>query len=206
MPLVRKPTSPSKAPRPSPAEVSSGLGSADPDERWAAARAAADLPGAAAALAAALPRETDPRVREAMFTSFARIGTREDITLILPMLHSNDAALRMGALDTLRSSVSLAREALPHLVSDPDPDVRILSCELTRCLSSEEATRTLCALLTHEREVNVCAAAIDVLAEAGSPEALPTLAQCAQRFSKVPFLSFATQVATDRILAAGTRG
>lgn len=206
MPLVRKPASRATAPSPTSAELSAGLRSADPDERWAAARAAAELPDSAAALAAALPRETDPRVREAMFTSLARIGTREDITPILPMLRSNDAALRMGALDALRSSVTLAREALPHLVSDPDSDVRILSCELARCLPSEDASRTLCALLVHEREVNVCAAAIEVLAEVGNPAALPTLAQCAQRFSQVPFLGFAIQAATDRITAAGIRG
>lgn len=170
------------------------------------ARAAADLPDSAAALAAALPRESDPRVREAMFTSLARIGTRGNITLILPMLRSDDAALRMGALDALCSSMAIARESLPHLVSDPDPDVRILSCELARCLPSPEASRTLCALLAHEREANVCAAAIDVLAEVGNSEALPTLARCAQRFSQVPFLSFAAKVATDRILAADSRG
>ncbi|MGH8289152.1 MAG: HEAT repeat domain-containing protein [Steroidobacteraceae bacterium] len=206
MPLVRKPPSPSSAQSPSPAEVSAGLDSANPDERWAAARAAAELPDSAAALAAALPQETDPRVREAMFTSLARIGTRDNITLILPMLRSNDAALRMGALDALRSSATAAREALPQLLSDADSDVRILSCELARCLPSEEASQILCALLAHEPEVNVCAAAIEVLAEVGNPEALPTLAQCAQRFLQVPFLSFAIKLATERITAAGIRG
>ena len=40
----------------------------------------------------------------------------------------------------------------------------------------------LCALLSSETEANVCAAAIDVLAEVGGPEALPVLAACAERF------------------------
>ncbi|MGH8295409.1 MAG: HEAT repeat domain-containing protein [Steroidobacteraceae bacterium] len=206
MPLVRKPTSPARAKSPSPAQVSAGLASANPHERWAAARAAGALPASAAAVAAALPQETDPRIREAMFTSLARIATRDSITLIVPMLRSNDAALRMGALDALRSSETVAREALPQLVGDPDSDVRILSCELARCLPGEEASRTLCTLLAHEPEVNVCAAAIEVLAEAGNPEALPALAQCAQRFSQVPFLSFAIHLARERIEAEGIRG
>jgi HEAT repeat protein len=181
------------------------LGSADPEERWSAARTAAELPESAGALAAALPRETDPRVREAMFTSLARIGTRDSVAGLLPMLRCDDAALRTGALDVLRSSVIATHELLPQLLSDPDVDVRILSCELARGLASEEATRSLCALLTRETEINVCAAAVEVLAEVGDEAALPVLEQCAQRFAQVPFLTFAIRLATDRITAAGSR-
>ena len=183
-----------------------GFGSTDPEVRWAAARAAAALPDCAAALAAALPQETDSRVREAMFTSLARIGTRDSVAGMLPMLRSDDAALRTGALDVLRSSVIATHELLPQLLNDPDVDVRILSCELARSLPSEDATRSLCALLAREAEINVCAAAIEVLAEVGNGAALPTLEQCAQRFSEVPFLTFAIRLATDRITALGTRG
>ncbi len=105
--------------KPSAAEVLTGLGSENPEERWAAARAAAGLPDAAAALAAALPQESDGRVREAMFTSLARIGTRDSIAGMLPMLRSDDAALRTGALDALRSSVIARHELLPQLLNDP---------------------------------------------------------------------------------------
>jgi HEAT repeat protein len=188
--------------------VLTGLGSANPEERWTAARLAAERPESAAALAATLPRETDPRVREAMFTSLAslaRIGTPESIAGMLPMLRSDDAALRTGALDALRSSVIATHELLPQLLSDSDVDVRILSCELARSLTSEEASQSLCALLARETEINVCAAAIEVLAEVGTDAALPVLARCAQRFSQVPFLTFAIKLATDRIAAAGNR-
>lgn len=206
MPLVRKPPQPQGQSKASGAEVLTGLGSESPEERWAAARAAAELPDAAAALAAALPQETDGRVREAMFTSLARIGTRDSIAGMVPMLRSDDAALRTGALDALRSSVIAAHELLPHLLNDPDVDVRTLSCELARSLPSEEASLSLCALLARETEINVCAAAIEVLAEVGNYTALPVLAQCAQRFAQVPFLTFAIKLATDRITAAGARG
>jgi HEAT repeat protein len=186
--------------------VLTGLGSANPEDRWAAARAAAELPDSAAALAAALPHESDFRIREAMFTSLARIGTRDSVAGMLPLLRSNDAALRSGALDALGSSLIATHELLPQLLSDPDVDVRILSCELARNLSSEEASRILCALLAGEAEVNVCAAAVEVLAEVGNQTALPALAQCARRFPQIPFLTFAIKLATDRITAAGSRG
>lgn len=206
MPLVRKPTQPPGHSQPSSAAVLAGLGCVNAEERWAAARAAAALPDSAPALAAALPRETDSRVREAMLTALVRIGTRDSIALLLPMLRSDDSALRTGALDALRSAPVAAHEFLPQLLSDPDADVRILSCELARNLPGEEASRSLCALLAHEREVNVCAAAIDVLAEVGDQAALPALAGCAQRFPRVPYLGFAIKLATDRIRAAGNGG
>lgn len=206
MPLIRRPAqSPGQA-RPTLASVVSGLGSAAPDARWAAARAAAEIPESAAALAAALSTEGDSHIREAMFTSLARIGTRESVAAIAPMLRSSDAALRTGALDALRTSVIATHELLPQLLKDPDVDVRVLSCELARSLPSEEATPPLCALLAEERDVNVCAAAIEVLAEVGNHTALSALAHCGQRFPQVPFLSFAIKAATDRITAAGNRG
>lgn len=206
MPLVRKPAHLEGHPKPGPAEVLAGLISTDPEERWAAARAAATHPDTAAALAAALPQESDARIREAMFTSLVRIGTRDSIVMVLPLLRSNDSALRTGALDALRSSPVATRELLSELLHDPEVDVRILSCELARNLPSEAASRSLCAVLEREPEVNVCAAAIEVLAEVGDQSALPALAQCAQRFAHVPFLVFAIRAATDRITTAGNRG
>jgi HEAT repeat protein len=205
MPLVRKPKS---APSFAAADESgalTALASANPEERWAAARAAAEVAGSAGALARALRTENDPRVREAMFTSLARIGTPESGSQLLPLLRSDDAQLRTGALDALRMMAGALQEMLPQLLKDPDPDVRILSSVLARSLPGDEATTLLCVLLAAEQQINVCAAAIEVLAEVGTPAALPVLAECAQRFRNAPFLGFAITTATDRINAQSTR-
>jgi len=199
MPLVRKPTGQPPAPVADASSVFANLVSGGTDERWAAARAAADLPGAVMALAAALRNESDSRVRETMFTSLARIGTSESADLLISYLRSDSSNLRAGALDALRIMVGGMRELLPRLLGDRDVDMRILSCELARGLPGPEATTVLCTLLSDETEVNVCAAAIDVLAEVGGPAALPVLAACAQRFRDAPFLGFAIQTAADRI-------
>ena len=47
-----------------------------------------------------------------------------------------------------------------------------------------------------------CAAAIDVLTEVGTPEALPALEKCAVRFAATPFLPFAISMAITRISGA----
>jgi HEAT repeat protein len=205
MPFVRKPPAAAAAPEPGAAEVLRALCSANPAERWTAARAAAAVVGGAAALAAALRAETESHVRAALFTSLARIGTPESTAELLSLLRSDQSDLRTGALDALRTAGAKSREFLPPLLQDPDPDVRTLSCELARALPAEEASPMLCALLTDEQDENVCAAAIDVLAEVGSPAACAVLARCAARFPHSPFLGFAVKIATDRITSASER-
>jgi HEAT repeat protein len=191
-------------PTPPHIDALGGLASADAQERWAAARAAPDVAGGVDALTAALRSEADGRVREAILTSLARIKSSEGIAAVLALLRSDDASLRVGALDTLRAMGSALREHLPRLLADADGDVRLLSCEITRSLPGAEATRLLCDLLAREQEINVCGAAIEVLAEVGQPEALPVLARCATRFADTQFLAFAIKIATERILAQST--
>jgi HEAT repeat protein len=169
------------------------------DQRWAAVRAAAARPGGVALLAAALPQERDPLVREAIFTGLARIATAESAAAVVPFIRSEDASLRAGALDALRAMPEASRPHVARLLADPDADVRLLSCELVRGLPDGEANRLLCDLLERETEKNVAAAAVEVLAEIGGAGALPILARCAERFAGDPFLAFSVKVATDRI-------
>jgi HEAT repeat protein len=197
MPIVRK----TGGAPPAAATVNGvveGLSSPSEEVRWTAARAAAGMARCAAPLSAALRVEPVARVREAMFTSLAGMG-HAGAAGVLPLLRSDDANLRTGALDALKILIRSAPDVLPPLLEDADADVRILSCELARMLPGDEATRLLCRLLRDEQQPNVCAAAVDVLAEVGQSEALPVLAACAARFHDAPFLAFAIQVATDRI-------
>ena len=62
---------------------------------------------------------------------------------------------------------------MASLLDDSDSDVRILATELARNMPAADATHVLCTLLEHEQHPNVCAAAIDVLAEVGTRDALP---------------------------------
>jgi HEAT repeat protein len=197
VPLIRKPI------RHTPAALPElkGLESNSADERWAAARAAPEVPGSSVALVTALRKEPDSRVREAMFTALARIGSPEGVAQLVSLLRSDTASLRTGALGALRTLTRNNHDFLPELLQDSDKDVRILSCELARGLAAEEASVLLGDLLRSEREINVCAAAVDVLSEVGGPTALPALAECARRFANAPFLVFAIQVATERISA-----
>ena len=201
MPLIRRGSSPDAAPvsRPDLDAAGAALRAGSPQDRWAAARALATIPGAASVLGRALAAEDDEGVREAIFTSLARIGGDEGLEAVLPYLRGDDANLRTGALDALRLMRGAAIGRLEALLHDADVDVRILACDLARDVAPAEASTLLSAVIETDLEINVCAAAVDVLAEVGSPEVLPALARCAARFADQPFLAFAVRVASDRI-------
>jgi HEAT repeat protein len=196
MPLIR--SAPAKSVADGPNDVLAGLKSASTDERWGAAHAAG-APAVIPALAEALARENDARVREAIFTAFARIATPESALAVIPYLRADDAGIRTGALDALRSMPRAAEASVPQLLTDDDPDVRLLSCELARAMNNGEAARLLSELVERETEANVCAAAVDVLAEIADENALPALSRCAARFPSDPFLGFAVKIAVSRL-------
>jgi HEAT repeat protein len=199
MPLIKRGSSKSPAPSLDPSTLATALSGGSIDERWAAARAAAELPNGLLLLGNALSRETHPRVREAIFTSIARTRTPESAAAVLPYLRSDDASLRAGALDALRAMPGATAHHLPSLLSDEDVDVRVLACELVRNQPAGEASRLLRSVLATESQPNVCGAAVEVLAEIGGPDLLPDLAECALRFPHDPFLAFAIQVARERL-------
>ena len=207
MPLIRK-DPPSAAPAGAPDDALRALATGTTDARFAAARSLSGRPEAVASLGQALAAEQDDRVREAILTALSRVGSAESAQVIMPLIRSDDASVRTAALDALRLMPDAVAEHLAGLLADGDADVRLLACELARHLPGPLATRLICDLLDHEAEPNVCAAALDVLAEAGGPEALPVLTRCQDRFADIPFLSFAIRVAADRIRAkpSGDRG
>jgi HEAT repeats len=204
MPLLRR-GKPDQAP-PQPAEpldvLAAELRHPDPERRWSAARRLGDRPGAAGHLAAALPGETEPRVVEAIFTSLARRGGAESAAHLFPLLRSDDAALRNGAIEALQTMPAVLARHIEELLGDPDSDVRIFAAELTRKMPAAPATASLCRLLDREAHPNVCAAAIDVLAEIGSRDAIAHLERCRDRFAGQPFLAFAIASAIETLSRA----
>ncbi len=199
MPLIKRPASEPEPPALDGRKIAGALLEGSDDERWTAARDASEIPDGTALLSGALSQESVPRVREAIFTALAKIGTAASAAVILPHLRSDDAARRTGALDALRAMPTAASAHLPRLLSDDDVDVRLLACEIARNLPVEEASRALGSLIERETDTNVCAAAVEVLAETGNAAVLPALTICAAHFPDDPFLGFAVTLASKRI-------
>jgi hypothetical protein len=204
MPLIKR-DNPSPTGAQAPRDVGSllaDLNSPDVEVRWRAARGIAPDPKFVAPLTKALEGETVPRVREAILTKLMRIGDQASVRALLPYLRAQDASVRNAAIDALRAMPDATLPFITSLLSDADSDVRILAAELVRDMPAAKATSLLVALLDRETHPNVCVAAVEVLTELGTPDALPVLRACAERFADTPFLPFAISHAITRISRA----
>jgi len=134
-----------------------------------------------------------------MFTSLALLGTPPAIEVAIRYLRSDDAHVRTEALDALRAMKAAPGPYLSALLGDADGDVRILACEIARSLPGREASALLAGLVERESDANVCAAAVEVLAEIGTADTIPSLEACEARFQSTPFLVFSIRTAADRI-------
>jgi|tagenome__1003787_1003787.scaffolds.fasta_scaffold20620926_1 hypothetical protein len=177
MPLIRRdPPAPAGDAPPSPGD----LKSRDPDARRRAVRSLSHDRQAVPVLMAALKGESDPAVLEAIFSALEAIP--EAASPLASLLRSDDARLRNGAVEALQAMPDAITPLLPSLLTDRDTDVRTLSIEVARCLPAGEMVSLMCGLLDRESDPNVCTAAVEILAEAGTAEAVPALRRLAERF------------------------
>lgn len=174
------------------------LEDADASSRRDAAHALghAAVPGAEAALARRLQAEADAGVREAILTALARIATPDAAAALIPFLDREDAALRNAALESLQQMpAEVAAPALLPLLGHADADLRIFAVQGLGSLAHSGRADWLAGVMERDTDVNVCLAAVEALAEAGSPEALSSLETLARRFPDDAFVAFAVDAA-----------
>lgn len=176
------------------------LNSDDPELRRHAARDLSQHSTPAAhALCQRLEVETDKAMREAIAISLTRIGGDAVVKGLLPLLRSDDAALRNGVIDILKE---LAADVAPHmeaLLDDPNPDVRIFVVNVLEALRHPKVEDWLIAVICMDPHVNVVASALDLLGEVGTEAALTSLSDVRKRFPHEPFIGFAVDNAVKRI-------
>jgi HEAT repeat protein len=174
---------------------------ADPDasaRRWAA-RDLALHPHAAAALCGRLAEEADDSVRSVIFSSAARLGGAAVVEALVPLLRSEEPALRNGAIEVLAGLPEAVAPHIEALLTDADGDVRIFTVNLLGDLKHPNVLAWLSEVLVHDLNVNVVGAALEVLAEVGTPACLPAMGIAARRFSEDVFIDFAVEMAAQRI-------
>lgn len=174
----------------------------DAEQRRWAVRDLTGHPQAAATLGAQLLVERDAAVREAIFLALGTMASDEAVSALLPLLRSEDARLRNGAIEVLSGLPKVVGPRISALLLDADVDVRIFTVNLLGELRHEQVTQWLQQVLLADREVNVVAAAIEVMAETGQPEHIDALRETRRRFADDPFIGFAADVAIERIRAS----
>lgn len=175
------------------------LSAGTPLARRHAARELARHPETAAALAARLRDEPDATVRDAILTTLIEHRSQAAVAGLLPYLRSQDAALRNAVIEALQTMPGAIEPYVDDMLSDPDSDVRIFMVNVLAELPHRLVPVWLERVVRCDPQVNVCATAIDALAEAGNASAEPALAAASERFPDEPFIAYAAQRAARRI-------
>ncbi len=175
------------------------LAARDSSVRRAAARDLANYPQAAMALCDRLEKEASPSVRAVLFTSLIRVQDGEVAARLAACLRSDDAQLRNGAIEALQEMPGAVAPHLQALLADPDSDVRIFAVNILGALRHVSAPQWLADVVRVEGHINVCAAAVDALAEVGGLEAIDALEDLRRRFPGEAFMAFAIETAIRRI-------
>ena len=164
-------------------------------------RAASDLaayPDSITGLCARLAVETESSVRVVIFNTLARIGGDRVVAFLVPLLRSEDAELRNGAIDVLKNVPDATAGRIDSLLADGDPDVRIFAINILETLRHRDVERWLIDVVEKDPHENVCTTAIDLLGEVGTVAAVPSLRRARERFDS-DFNRFACDMALRRI-------
>lgn len=170
-------------------------------ERLLAIRELAAHGGNAAtdALCAALATESERSSRDVIAVELAHLGGEAVVEGLLPLLRSDDAALRNIAIDILKELPADVAPRMESLLDDPDPDVRIFLVNVLEALRHPAVEDWLIAVITMDANVNVVTTALDLLNEVGTTAAVPALRQAIARFPDEPFVIFTAENALRRI-------
>jgi hypothetical protein len=196
MPLVSKSD---RSPAPASRRKAASLADPDPDRRRQAVRALSGQSQAVQILGAHLLAERDPSVRSAVFAVLVGAATPAALAQILQHLRSDDAELRNQAVAAAQQLPDLVPPAIEALLCDPDPDLRLFGVRILEELPTAQALQWLSAVLWHETDSNVVAAALDVLAECGTPDMLEAVASVRDRFADCGFIGFACDFVVARL-------
>lgn len=180
-------------------ELVRDLASADPSTRRSAAKQLLEYPGATKILCEHLERDASISVRSIILSGLMRNHSREAAEALVGLLRSEDVNLRNSAIEALQEMPDEVGPHIEELLSDSDSDVRIFTVNVLSALRHPNIRSWLRQVLEHDGHVNVCAAAIDALVEAGELDDIPLLEDMSSRFPGVPFIAFAAEAGIRRI-------
>ena len=148
-----------------------------------------------------LEDEDNCAVRQAIFSSLQKINNDEVVLGAMDLLESEDATLRNDAIDLLKTMPDLIGPYMVGILQHENPDVRIFAVNILESLKHPNVVNWLIDVINKDSHVNVCATAVDLLAEVGDKRARVPLARLEERFADEPFIAFSVSSALERIAA-----
>jgi hypothetical protein len=181
------------------ADLIAGLEDPNPVARRWMARDIVACPGAALALVDRLQREDDLSVREVILTGLTQLGDPIAVSGLVECLRSGDAALRNEVIETMKQLPDAVAPIMRGLLAEPDSDLRIFAVNILEALRHPEVEAWLIGVIESDPQVNVCAAAADLLSEVGTEASAGALGRLKARFQDEPYIEFAADLALKSI-------
>ncbi len=126
-------------------------------------------------------------VQEAADRALRKIGGKEVVAAVKPLLRSDDAPTRNASMDILRAVGVQDFPTLIELLHDADPDIRIFASDILGSTDSRLAVAPLCEALLKDHEVNVRYQAAVSLGELAFAEASSCLGKAMEDDEWVQF-------------------
>ena len=180
-------------------EFAEELRSGEPARRRRAVRELVRFPEGIPILCDHLERESAVSVRSVIMTALIQSRSGAAVEGLIRYLRSENTALRNEAIEALQEMPDEIAPYMEALLSDPESDVRIFAVNILSVLPNSRAPEWLQKVILEDEHVNVCAAAVDCLAEVGTPASIPALKELRLRFGDQPFMTFAIEAALKRI-------
>lgn len=168
------------------------------ERRWAA-RDLAKYKEASPYLLKVLQNEKDISVREVILSSLLDLRDEIAVKGLIELLKSDDALLRNEVIETLKE---MPEEVVPHiekLINSEDSDLRIFAINIMESLRHPKVLEWLKQILDKEKNVNVLANALDLVAEVGTDEFIPLIEKIKENFKDEPYIQFVSDLAIGRI-------
>lgn len=175
------------------------LSDEDPTARRWAVKDLVDCPDVSGDLVEQLRRENDVSVREMILTILTQRADAQAVDGLVECLRSEDASLRNEAIEAMKLLPDEVAPIMGQLLADPDPDVRIFAVNVLESLRHELVEEWLRKVIELDPHVNVCATAVDLLGEVGTPYSQGALENLKTRFPNEPYIRFAADIALKRI-------
>ncbi len=180
-------------------DLFAALGSDNPIARRWAARDLGAHEGASDELLRRLAQEPDRSVREVIFTSLTHLREPAAVQGLVMFLRSDDPAVRNEVVETMKQLPDEVAPLMKSLLTDTDPDVRILAVNVLESLRHPFVEAWLVEVIETDLHLNVCGAALDLLSETGTALAVGAILRLKNRFSSEPYIQFSADLALDRI-------
>jgi HEAT repeat protein len=144
--------------------------------------------------------ESEVSVREVILTTLVHFGDHTTVVGLVQCLRSEDVSLRNEAIEALKKLPDAVAPIMRGLLTDDESDVRIFAVNVLESLRHPEVETWLTEVIENDPHVNVCGAAVDLLGEVGSRNALESLVRLKATFGDEPYIQFAADLAIKRIL------